>query len=115
MAYDLSHKVRTPWLIDEEKLIPARLSMFASIRLPQVRTPSLIAEEKLTSATGWFPTEMTTGGSDAANMSAPQEDGEFQKEMETIGARVPPGRMGNAQDLASVSCFPEHLYELPVS
>ncbi|CAK1360212.1 Oxidoreductase UcpA [Cercospora beticola] len=52
-------------------------------------------------APGWFPTEMTTGGSDAANMSAPQEDGEFQKEMETIGARVPPGRMGNAQDLAS--------------
>ncbi|PPJ57412.1 hypothetical protein CBER1_01405 [Cercospora berteroae] len=52
-------------------------------------------------APGWFPTEMTTGGFDAANMSAPQEDGEFQKEMETIGARVPPGRMGNAQDLAS--------------
>lgn len=84
-------------------------------RLHQVRTLPLTDEEELISAIGWFPTEMTTGGSDAANMSAPQEDGEFQKEMETIGARVPPGRMGNAQDLASVSCFSKHSYELPIS
>lgn len=46
---------------------------------------------------------MTTGGSDENNMSTSQEDSAFQKEMSDIGARVPPGRMGKAEDLASVS------------
>lgn len=54
-------------------------------------------------APGWFPTEMTTGGSDETNVSVPQEECEFQKEMAEIGARVPPGRMGNSRDLANVS------------
>jgi hypothetical protein len=45
---------------------------------------------------------MTTFTSDDKNESAPQGDAEFQKEMADIGARVPPGRMGNAKDLASV-------------
>ncbi|KAL8876126.1 MAG: hypothetical protein Q9192_008923 [Flavoplaca navasiana] len=44
---------------------------------------------------------MTTGGSGDDNESTPQEDSLFQQEMERIGARVPPGRMGNAKDLAS--------------
>jgi hypothetical protein len=52
---------------------------------------------------GWFPSEMTTGGSDENNVSTSQEDSAFQKEMSDIGARVPPGRMGKAEDLASVS------------
>lgn len=51
---------------------------------------------------GWFPSEMTTGGSDDNNESASQEDTAFQKEMSDIGARVPPGRMGKSEDLASV-------------
>ncbi len=46
---------------------------------------------------------MTTGGSGDDNESIPQEDAPFQQEMERIGARVPPGRMGNAKDLATVS------------
>lgn len=46
---------------------------------------------------------MTTGGSDDNNESAAQEDSAFQQEMHNIGARVPPGRMGKADDLASVS------------
>lgn len=46
---------------------------------------------------------MTTGGSGNNNESIPQEDSPFQQEMERIGARVPPGRMGNVKDLASVS------------
>jgi len=46
---------------------------------------------------------MTTGGSDDNNESTAQEDSAFQKEMLGIGARVPPGRMGKAEDLASVS------------
>lgn len=46
---------------------------------------------------------MTTGDSGDDNESTPQEDIPFQQEMERIGARVPPGRMGNAKDLASVS------------
>ena len=46
---------------------------------------------------------MTTGGSDDNNESAAQEDSAFQQEMHNIGARVPPGRMGKAEDLASVS------------
>ena len=46
---------------------------------------------------------MTTGGSDENNVSTSQEDSAFQKEMTDIGARVPPGRMGKAEDLASVS------------
>ena len=54
------------------------------------------------SHTGWFPSEMTTGSSGDNNESTPQEDPLFQQEMERIGARVPPGRMGNAKDLASV-------------
>ncbi|KAL6155883.1 putative secondary metabolism biosynthetic enzyme [Exserohilum turcicum] len=52
-------------------------------------------------APGWFPSEMTTGGSDDNNESASQEDTAFQKEMSDIGARVPPGRMGKSEDLAS--------------
>ncbi|KAH3912587.1 hypothetical protein HBH56_116930 [Parastagonospora nodorum] len=52
-------------------------------------------------APGWFPSEMTTGGSDENNVSTSQEDSAFQKEMTDIGARVPPGRMGKAEDLAS--------------
>ena len=52
---------------------------------------------------GWFPSEMTTGGSDDNNESTPQDDAGFQQEMESINARVPPGRMGQAKDLASVS------------
>ncbi|KAL8658017.1 MAG: hypothetical protein Q9226_001351 [Calogaya cf. arnoldii] len=52
-------------------------------------------------APGWFPSEMTTGGSGDDNESTPQEDAPFQQEMERIGARVPPGRMGNAKDLAT--------------
>ena len=31
------------------------------------------------------------------------EDSAFQKDMTDVGARVPPGRMGTAKDLASVS------------
>ena len=54
-------------------------------------------------APGWFPSEMTTGGSDDNNQSTAQDDAGFQKEMDAINARVPPGRMGNAADLASVS------------
>lgn len=46
---------------------------------------------------------MTTGGSGDDNESTAQEDALFQQEMERIGARVPPGRMGNAKDLATVS------------
>jgi flagellar basal body P-ring protein FlgI len=46
---------------------------------------------------------MTTGGSGDNNESTPQEDAPFQQEMERIGARVPPGRMGNVKDLATVS------------
>lgn len=46
---------------------------------------------------------MTTGGSGDNNESTPQEDASFQQEMERIGARVPPGRMGNVMDLATVS------------
>ncbi|KAI4199021.1 MAG: hypothetical protein LQ346_002653 [Caloplaca aetnensis] len=53
-------------------------------------------------APGWFPSEMTTGGSGDNNESTPQEDAEFQQEMARIGARVPPGRMGDAKDLATV-------------
>jgi hypothetical protein len=45
---------------------------------------------------------MTTGGSDENNESTAQEDSAFQQEMRGIGARVPPGRMGKAEDLASV-------------
>lgn len=45
---------------------------------------------------------MTTGGSNDSNESTAQDDKDFQKEMESMGARVPPGRMGNAVDLASV-------------
>jgi hypothetical protein len=45
---------------------------------------------------------MTTGGSDDNNVSTSQENSAFQKEMTDIGARVPPGRMGKAEDLASV-------------
>ncbi|KAI4156896.1 MAG: hypothetical protein L6R39_000942 [Caloplaca ligustica] len=52
-------------------------------------------------APGWFPSEMTTGGSGDNNESTPQEDASFQQEMERIGARVPPGRMGNVMDLAT--------------
>ncbi|KAL8859864.1 MAG: hypothetical protein Q9178_003697 [Gyalolechia marmorata] len=52
-------------------------------------------------APGWFPSEMTTGGSGDDNESIPQEDAPFQQEMERIGARVPSGRMGNAKDLAT--------------
>ncbi|KAF2878489.1 hypothetical protein BDV95DRAFT_479350 [Massariosphaeria phaeospora] len=52
-------------------------------------------------APGWFPSEMTTGGSDDRNESTAQEDAAFQKEMIDMGARVPPGRMGNEKDLAS--------------
>jgi len=51
---------------------------------------------------GWFPSEMTTGGSDDNNESTSQEDSTFQREMLGIGARVPPGRMGKPDDLASV-------------
>ncbi|KAK2052494.1 NAD(P)-binding protein [Colletotrichum caudatum] len=50
---------------------------------------------------GWWPSEMTTGSSDDNNESTPQEDAAFQKEMLGIGARVPSGRMGKAEDLAS--------------
>ena len=46
---------------------------------------------------------MTTGSSGDNNESTSQEDAPFQKEMERIGARVPPGRMGNVKDLATVS------------
>ena len=49
---------------------------------------------------------MTTGGSGDDNESIPQEDTPFRQEMERIGARVPPGRMGNAKDLATVSQKP---------
>jgi hypothetical protein len=52
---------------------------------------------------GWFPSEMTTGGSNDNNESIAQEDATFQQEMGGMGARVPPGRMGRAEDLASVS------------
>ncbi|KAJ4321327.1 hypothetical protein N0V94_002959 [Neodidymelliopsis sp. IMI 364377] len=52
-------------------------------------------------APGWFPSEMTTGGSDDNNESTSQEDSAFQQEMTGIGARVPPGRMGKSEDLAS--------------
>jgi len=52
-------------------------------------------------APGWFPSEMTTGGSDEANESRAMEDSAFQKDMTDVGARVPPGRMGTAKDLAS--------------
>ncbi|OLN85671.1 Gluconate 5-dehydrogenase 3 [Colletotrichum chlorophyti] len=52
-------------------------------------------------APGWFPSEMTTGGSDDNNESTSQEDSAFQQEMLGIGARVPPGRMGKPEDLAS--------------
>ncbi|KAK8124387.1 uncharacterized protein PG998_000146 [Apiospora kogelbergensis] len=52
-------------------------------------------------APGWFPSEMTTGGSNDYNESVAQADAEFQQEMLDIGARVPPGRMGKAEDLAS--------------
>ncbi|KAF9880621.1 hypothetical protein CkaCkLH20_01663 [Colletotrichum karsti] len=52
-------------------------------------------------APGWFPSEMTTGSSNEENESMAQEDTTFQKEMVDIGARVPPGRMGRAEDLAS--------------
>lgn len=45
---------------------------------------------------------MTTGGSDDNNESTSQEDSAFQQEMVGIGARVPPGRMGKPEDLASV-------------
>lgn len=48
---------------------------------------------------------MTTGGSDDNNESVAQEDSAFQQEMRSIGARVPPGRMGKAEDLASVSAY----------
>jgi hypothetical protein len=46
---------------------------------------------------------MTTGGSNDSNESTAQADTDFQQEMIGMGARVPPGRMGNAKDLASVS------------
>ncbi|RYP76881.1 hypothetical protein DL769_003536 [Monosporascus sp. CRB-8-3] len=52
-------------------------------------------------APGWFPSEMTTGGSDEKNESTPQDDAAFQQEIIGMGARVPPGRMGNPNDLAS--------------
>ncbi|KAL2760160.1 hypothetical protein ACRALDRAFT_2096313 [Sodiomyces alcalophilus JCM 7366] len=52
-------------------------------------------------APGWYPSEMTTGGSNENNESQAQEDADFQKEMVGMGARVPPGRMGKPQDLAS--------------
>ncbi|ROT42965.1 NAD(P)-binding protein [Sodiomyces alkalinus F11] len=52
-------------------------------------------------APGWYPTEMTTGGSDENNVSQAQDDAAFQQEMVGMGARVPPGRMGNPQDLGS--------------
>ncbi|EMD88586.1 hypothetical protein COCC4DRAFT_67006 [Bipolaris maydis ATCC 48331] len=52
-------------------------------------------------APGWFPSEMTTGGSDDKNESTAQDDAAFQQEMRNVGARVPPGRMGKAEDLAS--------------
>lgn len=45
---------------------------------------------------------MTTGGSDDKNESTAQDDAAFQQEMRNVGARVPPGRMGKAEDLASV-------------
>ena len=51
---------------------------------------------------GWFPSEMTTGDSDDNNESTSQEDSAFQQEMVGMGARVPPGRMGKPEDLASV-------------
>jgi NAD(P)-dependent dehydrogenase (short-subunit alcohol dehydrogenase family) len=54
-------------------------------------------------APGWFPSEMTTGGSNENNESTAQEDATFQQEMRGMGARVPPGRMGKPEDLASVS------------
>lgn len=47
---------------------------------------------------------MTTGASDDKNESTAQDDSAFQQEMRNVGARVPPGRMGKAEDLASV-CF----------
>ncbi|KAH7007624.1 hypothetical protein EDB80DRAFT_577439 [Ilyonectria destructans] len=52
-------------------------------------------------APGWYPSEMTTGGSDDNNESTAQEDAAFQQEMLGMGARVPPGRMGKPKDLAS--------------
>lgn len=45
---------------------------------------------------------MTTGGSNENNESTAQDDSAFQQEMRNVGARVPPGRMGKAEDLASV-------------
>lgn len=45
---------------------------------------------------------MTTGGSNDNNESTAQEDAAFQQEMLGMGARVPPGRMGQPKDLASV-------------
>ncbi|KAH6974484.1 hypothetical protein BKA56DRAFT_645576 [Ilyonectria sp. MPI-CAGE-AT-0026] len=52
-------------------------------------------------APGWYPSEMTTGGSNDNNESTAQEDAAFQQEMISMGARVPPGRMGQPKDLAS--------------
>ncbi|KAH8663780.1 hypothetical protein BGZ61DRAFT_499132 [Ilyonectria robusta] len=52
-------------------------------------------------APGWYPSEMTTGGSNDNNESTAQEDAAFQQEMLGMGARVPPGRMGQPKDLAS--------------
>lgn len=46
---------------------------------------------------------MTTGGSDDNNESTPLEDAVFQQWVERMGGRAPPGRMGNAKDLATVS------------
>jgi hypothetical protein len=62
-----------------------------------------VVRELILSSLGWFPSEMTTFTSDEKNESTPQADADFQKEMDALGARVPPGRMGNASDLASVS------------
>ncbi|KAI1860724.1 uncharacterized protein JN550_011325 [Neoarthrinium moseri] len=52
-------------------------------------------------APGWYPSEMTTGGSNDMNESTAQEEAAFQQEMLSMGARVPPGRMGRTEDLAS--------------
>jgi len=58
---------------------------------------------------------MTTGGSDDKNESKTQDATAFQQEMVGMGARVPPGRMGNAKDLASVSydTFESEIDTLP--
>ncbi|KAI9170613.1 Gluconate 5-dehydrogenase 3 [Paramyrothecium foliicola] len=56
-------------------------------------------------APGWFPSEMTTGGSNETNESTAQDEEAFQQEMLGIGARVPPGRMGVPEDLASAANY----------